>query len=47
VDATIVGLLGKWFPTGAHKVGTAYACLVPREFQNNLLDMLLSLDMDD
>jgi cysteine synthase len=30
VDATIVGILGKWFPTGAHKVGAAYGCLVPR-----------------
>ena len=24
VDATIVGIVGKWFPTGAHKVGAAY-----------------------
>jgi len=30
VSARIVILLGKWFPTGAHKVGAAYACLVPR-----------------
>lgn len=30
IDARIVILLGKWFPTGAHKVGAAYACLVPR-----------------
>ncbi|USN98360.1 MAG: pyridoxal-phosphate dependent enzyme [Phycisphaeraceae bacterium] len=30
VDARIVGLVGKWFPTGAHKVGAGYACLVPR-----------------
>ncbi len=30
VDATIVGITGKWFPTGAHKVGAAYGCLVPR-----------------
>ena len=27
VDAKIVGLVGKWFPTGAHKVGAAYGCL--------------------
>jgi len=27
--ARIVGLAGKWFPTGAHKVGAAYACLAP------------------
>ncbi|OFX18319.1 MAG: pyridoxal-5-phosphate-dependent protein subunit beta [Bacteroidetes bacterium GWA2_31_9] len=30
VDARIVLLVGKWFPTGAHKVGAAYGCLVPR-----------------
>lgn len=30
VDAKIVLMIGKWFPTGAHKVGAAYGCLVPR-----------------
>lgn len=30
VKARIVLLSGKWFPTGAHKVGAAYGCLVPR-----------------
>jgi cysteine synthase len=30
VEARIVGLVGKWFPTGAHKVGAAFGCLVPR-----------------
>ncbi len=30
VDARIVMLVGKWFPTGAHKVGAAYGCLAPR-----------------
>ncbi|MDH3731607.1 MAG: pyridoxal-phosphate dependent enzyme, partial [Acidimicrobiia bacterium] len=30
VDARIVVLEGKWFPTGAHKVGAAFGCLVPR-----------------
>ncbi len=30
VDARIIVLVGKWFPTGAHKVGAAYGCLVPR-----------------
>ena len=30
VDARIVVMLGKWFPTGAHKVGAAYGCLAPR-----------------
>ena len=28
--ARVVALVGKWFPTGAHKVGAAYGCLVPR-----------------
>lgn len=30
VDARIVGLVGKYFPTGAHKVGAGFGCLVPR-----------------
>ncbi len=30
VDARIVAPVGKWFPTGAHKVGAAFGCLVPR-----------------
>ncbi len=30
VPAKIVGLCGKWFPTGAHKVGATYGCLAPR-----------------
>lgn len=30
VDARIIGLVGKFFPTGAHKVGAAFGCLVPR-----------------
>jgi cysteine synthase len=30
VDARIVTLVGTWFPTGAHKVGAAFGCLVPR-----------------
>jgi cysteine synthase len=30
VPARIVVMVGKWFPTGAHKVGAAFACLVPR-----------------
>ena len=28
--ARVIGLIGKWFPTGAHKVGAAFGCLVPR-----------------
>lgn len=30
VPVRIIGLVGKWFPTGAHKVGAAFGCLVPR-----------------
>jgi cysteine synthase len=30
VDARIVATVGKWFPTGAHKVGAAFGCLVPQ-----------------
>ena len=30
VRARIVLMVGKWFPTGAHKVGAAFGCLVPR-----------------
>ena len=30
VPARIIALAGKWFPTGAHKVGAAFGCLVPR-----------------
>jgi cysteine synthase len=30
IDARIIVLVGKWFPTGAHKVGAAFGCLVPR-----------------
>ncbi len=30
VKARIIGLMGKYFPTGAHKVGAAFGCLVPR-----------------
>lgn len=29
-DARIIALVGKWFPTGSHKVGAAFGCLVPR-----------------
>ena len=35
MDATIVGIVGNWFPTGAHKVGAAYGCLVPRLVTGN------------
>jgi cysteine synthase len=30
VPTRILQLVGKWFPTGAHKVGAAFGCLVPR-----------------
>ncbi len=29
VKANIIGLVGKWFPTGAHKVGATYGCIAP------------------
>ena len=30
VKARVIGLVGNYFPTGAHKVGAAFGCLVPR-----------------
>ena len=30
VNARVIGLVGKWFPCGVHKVGAAFGCLVPR-----------------
>ena len=30
VEARIIALIGKWFPTGSHKVGATFGCLVPR-----------------
>ncbi|ADQ15530.1 pyridoxal-phosphate dependent enzyme [Halanaerobium hydrogeniformans] len=30
VKARIFAIVGKWFPTGAHKVGATYGCLVPQ-----------------
>ena len=30
IEARILALVGKWFPTGAHKVGAAFGCLIPR-----------------
>ncbi len=29
VPARILALVGKWFPTGAHKVGATYGCITP------------------
>jgi len=30
VQARVIALVGKWLPTGSHKVGAAFGCLVPR-----------------
>ncbi|OFZ49115.1 MAG: pyridoxal-5-phosphate-dependent protein subunit beta [Bdellovibrionales bacterium RIFOXYB1_FULL_37_110] len=30
IKANIIALVGRWFPTGAHKVGATYGCLAPR-----------------
>lgn len=30
VPSRIIGLIGKYFPTGSHKVGAGFGCLVPR-----------------
>ena len=30
IKARVIGLVGKYFPTGAHKVGACYGCLAPR-----------------
>jgi cysteine synthase len=30
VSARIIGLVGKYFPTGSHKVGAGFGCLVPK-----------------
>ena len=30
IEARIIALIGKWFPTGSHKVGATFGCLVPR-----------------
>lgn len=35
VPARIVALVGRWFPTGAHKVGATYGCLVPALVSGN------------
>ena len=33
--ARILALVGKWFPTGVHKVGATYACLAPALVSGN------------
>ncbi len=35
VDARIIALIGKWFPTGSHKVGATYGCLAPALVSGN------------
>lgn len=30
VPCRIIAMVGKWFPTGCHKVGTSFGCLAPR-----------------
>ena len=35
VPARIIGLVGHWFPTGAHKVGATYGCLAPSLVSGN------------
>jgi len=30
IQARVIGIVGKHFPTGAHKVGAAFGCLAPR-----------------
>jgi cysteine synthase A len=30
VEARIICMVGKWFPTGCHKVGASFGCLIPR-----------------
>jgi len=35
VPSRIVALVGKWFPTGAHKVGATFGCLAPSVVTGN------------
>lgn len=30
VEARVIALVGKWFPTGSHKVGATFGCLAPK-----------------
>jgi len=30
IEARVIALVGKWFPTGSHKVGATFGCLAPR-----------------
>ena len=35
IRARVIGIVGKYFPTGAHKVGAGFGCLVPRLVSGN------------
>lgn len=35
VKARVIAMVGKWFPTGAHKVGATYGCLAPSLVSGN------------
>ena len=35
VPAKIIAIVGKWFPTGAHKVGATFGCLAPALVSGN------------
>ena len=35
VETRIIALVGKWFPTGSHKVGATYGCLAPALVSGN------------
>ncbi|NIQ39571.1 MAG: pyridoxal-phosphate dependent enzyme [Proteobacteria bacterium] len=35
VKSRIYGLVGKWYPTGSHKVGATFGCLVPQLVTGN------------
>ena len=36
VDANIVVMIARYFPTGAHKVGPAYSCLIEKQVAGEL-----------
>ena len=37
VDADIVVLIGKYFPTGSHKVGATYSCTIEKQVKGEIL----------
>ena len=38
VPARVIALVGRWFPTGCHKVGATYGCLAPRLVTGRQMD---------